>query len=225
MACERYRNTLSDVAAGASAPPGLEDHLAACEACRAELAALHQALAVADHELGRLAEASPSAALAARIRSAAAERAASPSWPHGWFWPSLAAAVALVVAVVVGLGIGSGRAPSRESVVAVATGSASSAGSVAPAAPGSGEPTARPTPPTQAATPEPRVAPPPPEVLVPAGEGEALLRLVALVNRQGIAPAALGTVGQPSPDLAELRSIDIQPLEIVPLDPAESSGT
>jgi hypothetical protein len=45
------------------------------------------------------------------------------------------------------------------------------------------------------------------------------------VNRQRISPAALGTVGQPSTDLAELRPIDIQPLEIVPLDPAETPGT
>ena len=31
--------------------------------------------------------------------------------------------------------------------------------------------------------------------------------------------------GQPSADLAELALIDIKPLEIVPLDPAETSGT
>ena len=64
-----------------------------------------------------------------------------------------------------------------------------------------------------------------PEVLVPAGETEALLRFVALVHREHLKTTSLAAAGQPSGDLAELASIDIQPLEIVPLDPAESSGT
>jgi hypothetical protein len=64
-----------------------------------------------------------------------------------------------------------------------------------------------------------------PEVLVPPGEAEALLRLVALVHRERLTPDALGAVDRPSADLAELKPIDIKPLEIVPLDPAESSGT
>mgnify|MGYP001260768810 CR=1 FL=1 len=64
-----------------------------------------------------------------------------------------------------------------------------------------------------------------PEVLVPPGEGEALLQLVALVQRERLVPLSLGAAGQPSPDLAELRPIDIQPLESVPLDPAENGGT
>jgi hypothetical protein len=63
------------------------------------------------------------------------------------------------------------------------------------------------------------------EVLVPSGEAEALRRLVALVQREKLAPAALGAVERPASDLAELPRIDIPPLEIVPLDPAESSGT
>jgi hypothetical protein len=64
-----------------------------------------------------------------------------------------------------------------------------------------------------------------PEVLVPPGETEALLRFVALVHREHLKTTSLAAAGQPSGDLAELASIDIQPLEIVPLDPAESSGT
>jgi hypothetical protein len=66
---------------------------------------------------------------------------------------------------------------------------------------------------------------PEPEVLVPPGETEALLRFVALVHRQRLAPTSLAATGQPSADLAELALIDIKPLEIVPLDPAETSGT
>jgi hypothetical protein len=80
-----------------------------------------------------------------------------------------------------------------------------------------------------AATSQP-AAPPEPQVLVPPGEAEALLRLVARLNRERLAAPVMGATGQPSPDLAELGSveiglIDIQPLEIVPLDPAESAGT
>ena len=67
--------------------------------------------------------------------------------------------------------------------------------------------------------------PPEPEVLVPPGETEALLRFVALVHRERMAPALFGAAGEPSAELAELAAIDIQPLEIVPLDPAETSGT
>ena len=52
MACERYREALADVAAGAPAPAGVESHLAACEACREELAALRRAVALADTEGG-----------------------------------------------------------------------------------------------------------------------------------------------------------------------------
>ncbi len=54
MACERFRDALADVAAGAPAPAGVEAHLASCEACRAELTALRQALAVADDEMAGL---------------------------------------------------------------------------------------------------------------------------------------------------------------------------
>jgi hypothetical protein len=52
-----------------------------------------------------------------------------------------------------------------------------------------------------------------------------LLRLVARVQRDRVTPAALLTAGEPSADLDELSAIDIKPLEIVPLDPAETSGT
>jgi hypothetical protein len=45
------------------------------------------------------------------------------------------------------------------------------------------------------------------------------------VHRDRQAPAAFLAVGRPSPDLAEPAELVIKPLEIVPLDPAESSGT
>ena len=48
MACERYRDALTDVAAGEAATVAVEGHLVSCEACRAELLVLRRALAVAD---------------------------------------------------------------------------------------------------------------------------------------------------------------------------------
>ena len=226
MSCERYRDVLSDVAAGAAAPAGAEAHLSSCAACRAELAALRQALAVAADELSRLLRTEPSPDLAARVRAAVAESEAAPGWRLGW---GFVAATAVAVGVVVML------------IVAQRTHRPEPAAIVADRTPAHQAPRATPVPET--AVPEsarrllpvesrPRVSAPSakeparePEVLVPAGESEALLRLVALVHRQRLAPATLGAVGAPSPDLVELESIDITPLEIVPLDPAESSGT
>jgi hypothetical protein len=62
-------------------------------------------------------------------------------------------------------------------------------------------------------------------VIVPAGEAEALVRLAALVRSGRHAPAALVAAGQPALDLSEPAALDITPLEIVPLDPAENPGT
>jgi len=40
-----------------------------------------------------------------------------------------------------------------------------------------------------------------------------------------VVPRALLTAGEPPSDLPEPAPIEIKPLEIVPLDPAETSGT
>ena len=241
MACERYRDALTDVAAGEPATVAVEGHLASCEACRAELLALRRALAVADAEMAGLSSAEPAPGLAARIRQAAAEP--SPEWRFGWLWPAVAAAATLLVALAVVLGRGTGPTPEPR----VATDAAHSQPTgEAPVAELLGEETApaRERAFTEAslgkeptrqivAQGDPRFTrvraredgPPEPEVLVPPGEGEALLRFVALVHRQRLAPTQLAAAGQPSADLAQLAPIDIPPLEIVPLDTAEPSGT
>lgn len=51
------------------------------------------------------------------------------------------------------------------------------------------------------------------------------MRFVALVHSERLSPVALAAAGQPSPDLAEPVPLEIKPIEIVPLDPAETSGT
>jgi hypothetical protein len=227
MTCERYRDVLSDVAAGAEAPAWAEAHLSSCAACRAELTALRQALAVADHELSRLLLAEPSPDLAARVRTAVAEPAeAASGWRFAW---SFMAATAVAAGVVVTLLVAQHTLrPETTATVADRT-PAHEAQRATPAPETAASENAPHLPPAEG---RPRVSPPSrtaparePEVLVPAGETEALLRLVALVHRQRLAPTTLGAVGAPSLDLVELESIDIPPLEIVPLDPAEHSGT
>jgi hypothetical protein len=230
------------LAAGLPAPAGLEAHLATCEACRAELAGLRHALAVADAELARLLSAEPTSELAARIRQAVAESDPSPGWRFGWLWPATATAATLLVALAVFLARGTLSAP--ESRMAVDARRPQSAGStraveaagadglndvVTPRSPGQAGRRGVRSPggslgTRQAGVPRDDRAREP-EVLVPPGETEALLRFVALVHRQRLAPTSLAAAGQPSVDLAELAPIDIKPLEIVPLDPAETSGT
>ena len=75
MSCERYRDALTDAAAGGPVAAALEAHLAGCAGCRSELAELRQLMAAADEPLSPLAAAEPSAALRARIREAVADRA------------------------------------------------------------------------------------------------------------------------------------------------------
>ena len=224
MACKRYRDALSDVAAGAPASAGALAHLASCEACRVELAALRQAVAAADDELARLRVAEPSPDLAARIRTALAESAeTAPGWRLGWGL-TLAAAGAVVVATIFVVE----RAPRPEPPATVAD-----------RAPAHVTPRAAPAPetvvPGSARRSQPvgsrrRTSKPPgtgrarePEVLVPAGEAEALVRLAASLRRRSVTPESL-LVADLSAPLAEPKVEEIRPIEIVPLDPAESSG-
>jgi hypothetical protein len=224
MTCERYRDGLSDVAAGAPAPVGVEAHLASCAACRAELAALRQALAVADGELARLLSAEPSPELAARVRAAVAESAeAAPGWRLGWGFMA-AAAAAVVVAVTLGVAQRSLR-PKPSAVAERAP--ALEAPRATPAPQTVVPETARSAQPVES---QPRVSgraraqgPREPEVLVPAGEAEGLLRFAASLRRRSVTPDSL-LVADLSAPLAEPRVGEIPPLEIVPLDPTEGPG-
>jgi hypothetical protein len=245
MPCERYHDALTDVAAGAVAPAEVEAHLASCEGCRHELAALRKALALADAGLAGLLAAEPSPGLPARIREAVAESAAAPAWRFGWLWPVAAAAATLLVAFAVWVG----RAPSPEPRVAVEQGGAvtprdsrppgeRSEALSAPAGASArrGSPAAVPSSPRGGVTGRDSVVAAPgrrsapavraaPEVLVPRGEAEALVRFATIVHRDRHAPGAFLAVDRPSTDLAEPPDLAVTPLEIAPLDPAENQGT
>ena len=225
MSCERYRDVLSDVAAGAAALAGVEAHLASCAGCRAELAALRQALAVADDELSRLLLAEPSPDLAARIRSAVAEPAeAEPGWHLGWGFMVTAAVAAVVVATV----FVAQRGPRPGPLATVADRARVHETPRATPAPETVAPeTARSSQPVES---QPRVSsraraqrPREPEILVPAGEAEDLLRFAASLRRRSVTPDSL-LVADLSAPLTEPTVGEIPPLAIVPLDPTESSG-
>jgi hypothetical protein len=237
MSCKRYRDALTDVAAGGPAPAGLEAHLASCEGCREELATLRRALTIADSEMARLAADEPSPALAARIRQSVGEPDAPRAWHLRWMWPAVAASVTLVVALAAWMI----RAPARVAVdsrppAAAHEGRPAEQGGRTSDAPGRNTP----SPGARAFVParegsatagarhrrQPaRAVPAPPEVLVPPGEAEALVRFAAVANRDRHAPAAFLAAGRPSPELEEPAALVIEPLEIVPLDPAETPGT
>lgn len=229
MACERYEDALTETAAGAPPAAGLESHLAGCARCREELAALRRTLALVDSDLRQLVAVEPSPELAVRIRRAAAEAEPQTTSRPVWLWPALAAAAVLMLAVATV----TRREPSQahvatsESRVPQVTPSPELPRGIPAAPEGPRAVVARPVPRDHARAAETRrpVAPSEPEIIVPPGETEALLRLVARMDRDKLAPPVLASVDRPSPELAELRSIDITPLEIVPLDPAESSGT
>jgi hypothetical protein len=249
MACERYVDRLADVAAGGATTPEVEAHLATCEACRVELQALREALALADAAMTDLLTAEPSPGLAVRIRQAVAEPESSPAWRFGWLWPAMAATATLLVALAVALGRGTGPTPEPRGVVDAQrpqpTGSTRAAepagrpaiprdfggtgpeGSAGLADPSPADATAGAQGESMAARSRSaarRAIPAEPEVLVPPGEADALLRFATHLQRRGVEPDSL-LVADLSAPLPEPKAVEIGPLKIVPLDPAETSGT
>ena len=61
-------------------------------------------------------------------------------------------------------------------------------------------------------------------MLVPTGEAAALLRFAAHLQTRVVSPDSL-LVADLSAPLPEPKGVEIQPLVIVPLDPAEAPGT
>jgi hypothetical protein len=213
-------------------PADVEAHLASCEGCRHELAALRRALALADAGLAGLLSAEPSPGMSVRIREAVAGSGPAPAWRFGWLWPVAAAAATLLVALAVWVG----RTPSPQPRVADApviprdTQRPGPEGSAITADLSSPGPTAAPREDEArvAAGRRPGRAPAlraAPEVLVPRGEAEALVRFATIVHRDRHAPGAFLAVDRPSTDLAEPPDLAVTPLEIAPLDPAENQGT
>jgi hypothetical protein len=230
MSCERYREALTELAAGGPATAGLRGHLDGCEGCRRELAALREALGVADASLAELATAEPSPEFRARLRQRSAEEPlAEGGGPWSWVWLTTAAAICVAVAAAV---MWRGTVGGQSTNVAQAPAPVSASAPIPAAPPVSAKAQAPPTHPSTPIPSGPAVdrsaarraeRQPEPEVLVPEGGQRALLEYVALVHQKKAAPAALLAAGQPSSDLPE-KEIRIAPVEIAPLDPAEAQG-
>jgi hypothetical protein len=232
MSCERYREALTELAAGGPATAGLRAHIDGCAGCQRELAALGEALGLADASLAELASAEPSPEFGARLRQrATGEPLSEGVGPWSWAWLATAAVVCVAVAVAV---MWRGTGGERSATVAQAPAPVSATAPLASLPPTSAEASAPPAGPSSAPASAPtvdrfaarRVADrrAEPEVLVSEGGQRALLQYVALVHQQKADPSALLAVGQPSPDLPE-REIQLKPVEIAPLDPAEAQGT
>ena len=196
--------------------------------------------------MARLLSAEPTPELAARIRQAVAESDPSPDWRFGWLWPAVATAATLLVALAVVLGRGTPSAPSpawpltraghnrlaasgRWKPCSVRGATAPADGSlVTPRSSGQAGRRGVRSPGGSLGTRQARVPrddrAPEPEVLVPPGETEALLRFVAQLQRRAVAPDSL-LVADLSAPLTEPRAVEIAPLEIIPLDPDETSGS
>jgi hypothetical protein len=234
MSCERYRKTLVEIAAGAPSNAEVEAHLASCVACRSELGARREALGLADAVLGAIASEEPSPALRARIHAAAADDEAAAPMAWSWLWPAVAAAL-VIVAAAAGVWHDTGSVPGRQTLATPLQPSQPVGAPDEPArgvhdagSPSPGEAPRTPVVATRVAGARPPGRHLPrsePEVLVPPGQEEALVRLVAFMQRERAVPRALLTAGEPPSDLPEPAAIAIKPIEIVPLDPAETPGT
>jgi anti-sigma factor RsiW len=241
MACRGYREALANVAAGGPPSASVEAHLASCERCRTRLARLRQALSAADAEMAGLVAAEPSPGLATRIRQAVAIAKPSPPWPFGWLWPAAAATATVTVALAVwagrpvtpsGIGLSAGLSSRGAPGVSRAEGAAvpptrTAAAPRTTVAPRSAGPVQRPEARRASASLRTRQVGVPRddrlEVLVPPGEAEALLQFAAHLQDRSVAPDSL-LVADLSAPLPEPKAIEIQSLEIVPLDPAETPG-
>ncbi len=236
MSCGRYQKTLAGLAAGEPPSAALAAHLAACAACRAELASLRDGLALADATLREIVAHQPSPLLAARIARAVAGDGSrgEVARPGPWLWAWTAVATALLL--LVGLAWQWGWRTSPPSIRS----SASAAPIVAPvptlvaaaaipsqsAAPESeGRPTQQPAARRQGPrgrTPGDTSSPAEPMVLVPAADAEALAEFAAELRQRTVDPGSL-LIADPLRELPSSKPIRIEPLELAPLSGADRS--
>lgn len=237
MACEAYVETLADVAAGGSASPEVQSHLETCEACRAELRAQLQVLALIDAELGELLASEPSPSLRARISLAVADSGPA---RRTLAWP-VAAAVAVSVAalaLVVGLRDSHDRdggappdADRKQRVVETRPSNDQPPLSSDSVRPMEGEVSSKATvkPSTvarfRAQRREVEKSRLEPEVLVPPEEAELLIRFALELQERQVAPGSLVASEGASPPIPEAQALHIAPLEIASLDSSDESGT
>jgi hypothetical protein len=237
MACEADVDALADVAAGGSAPPEVQSHVETCEACRAELRAQQQALALVDAELGDLLASEPSPSLRARISLSVADSGPARrtlAWPVAAAVAVSMAAVALMVILRDGgapaggaltdsdrNGRVVGRRPADDHAAPSVEPSRSVEEEVAPKAKAQAR-SIRPLTARARGAGEPHLEP---DVFVPTEEAAVLLRFALELQKRQVAPGSLLASEGPSRPLPESQPLDIAPLDIASLDSSDASGT
>jgi hypothetical protein len=228
MSCEHFHSTLTDVALGASVPPQLQSHLAACASCRTALERERSVLEGIDRQIQDLMSATPSPALASRVRQRLEDGAvARPRSLVVWLFPATAVVGLLLIGFlfVRRASIDRPDTPTQSAVEAT---------NVAPAPyeePQRPNPTAPPHGPARVASRRP-VRPIEPEVLIPQEDQIALARYHERLSHKRVQWHSF-RAGEPRnldvlPTVATLddssliqivaRSIDIMPSVTSPLE-------
>ncbi len=220
MACEGLQERLIEEAVAPGTDTALAEHLASCAGCRAELAVQRELQARIAGGLSAMVSGEPSPALIARVRmQIAAEPAAH---RFGWMWLSAGVATAALAGFAIWFGARyfmQHAEPVREvqkNVPQAAPQQIAQAPAIVPARPVR-NPSVIHSVSTQGNAGQ-HVA-----VVIPPGQREAVLRLVAAL-RSGRVDVA-GLVNQPPPQ--EIAPLEIKPIKILTLAEeraAEKSG-
>jgi hypothetical protein len=225
MACERYQERLIEEAVAPGGNPAVAQHLASCAACRAELANQQELQARISGGLSAMINMEPSPALMARIRMQIAAEPAPRRF--GWMWVPVGVATAAIVGFAVWFGarqfnqhVEPGRGPAavvkKNAPQEIAPQQSSQVAAAVPAK------LTRKTSSAASRKPAREVIPPPAiqtvstqeiavqhyAVVIPPGQREAVLKLVAALRSGRVDVAGL---------TKPVRAQEITPLEIKPL--------
>jgi len=218
MACEKYSDSMIDVAAGNIHPRRERElllHAGQCEACREAYQHAREVTAALDRSVEALVAGEPSAYFAARLRARIAKERVGRSTS----WKDLAlAATGALLALILVLILVSHLPFHTDSVPPVATNLPTAARKGSDEVPSLIPPEAVSNPQLRPASRRARTEPLSREVLVPGGQLIAALQLGDAVN--------IGTVN--GEQLAAAQSeiteqIEVQPLEIVPLESLDAN--
>lgn len=236
MACERYHETLIEVALGVRqlhAERELSAHLEYCADCRRDLDAQRRLAAAIDLGVAASVAAEPSPEFVARIRQRiASEPAPAPAWWLGIraTWMPLTVGALAVVMLAFWLARRQSESP-LHSAPEIAHVQRPSSGTQA--TPPANSNAASPPPTNSSATSldvkrAPRgtrrvqiVRTTEPEVLVPPGEREAVLKFYAMVRSGRTDASALVA---PASDTLEIKELKIAPLAVPALEPGNIPG-
>lgn len=228
MACEKHRDSMTELALGEVHPKReleLLAHIGECDACREAYNGARKMRAGIERGVEALVAGEPSPHFVSRLR---ARIAAEPAPVHNaWLaWAPVGAAALAIVTVLIALLV---RAPGRGGLdVAVkpptpAASSDSSAGNLSPARAGISQPRSVHQPTRSLAA---RLRPAEPEVLIPKGQLAAVLEFNEAVSNGRIDGRELLVAKSEIDNPLEVKAIEVLPLERpAPLaDPAEQSG-